>query len=89
MIYFTAHTINCMCHSIRAMFRVLGVYNFACCLEMVFCFQNCVRKNCSIDWEKLLKFKAEGREVAKFLQSPEQFIQASKGQNNFWYGMLF
>ena len=28
MIYFTAHTINCVCHSIRAMFRVLGIYNF-------------------------------------------------------------
>ena len=29
MIYFTAHTINCVCHSIRTMFRVLGIYNFA------------------------------------------------------------
>ena len=29
MIYFTAHTFNCVCHSIRTMFRVLGVYNFA------------------------------------------------------------
>ena len=28
MIYFTAHTLNCVCHSIRSMFRVLGVYNF-------------------------------------------------------------
>ena len=26
---FSAHTINCVCHSIRSMFRVLGVYNFA------------------------------------------------------------
>ena len=25
---FSAHTINCMCHSIRSMFRVLGIYNF-------------------------------------------------------------
>jgi hypothetical protein len=29
MIYFTAHTIKYVCQSIRAMFRVLGVYNFA------------------------------------------------------------
>ena len=33
---------------------------------MVFCFENCtdptVWKNCSGDWEKLLKFEAEGRE---------------------------
>ena len=43
-----------------------------------------VRKNCSNDWEKLSKFKAEGREFAKFLRSLEQFIQTVKGQNNFW-----
>ena len=43
-----------------------------------------VRKNCSSDRGKLLKFKAEGREFAKFLRSLEQFIQTVKGQNNFW-----
>ena len=43
-----------------------------------------VRKNCSSDRVKLLKFKAEGREFAKFLRSLEQFIQTVKGQNNFW-----
>ena len=43
-----------------------------------------VRKKCSCDREKLLKFKAEGREFAKFLRSLEQFIQTVKGQNNFW-----
>ena len=25
---FSAHIINCVCHSIRSMFRVLGIYNF-------------------------------------------------------------
>ena len=43
-----------------------------------------VRKICSRDWEKLLKFEAEGREFAKNLRSLEQFIQTVKGQNNFW-----
>ena len=43
-----------------------------------------MRKNCSTDREKLLNFEAEGREFAKFLRSPEQFVQAVKGQNNFW-----
>ena len=43
-----------------------------------------VRKNCSSDREKLLKFEAEGWEFAKFLRSLEQFIQTLKGQNNFW-----
>ena len=47
-------------------------------------FWTTVRKNCSTDWEKLLKFEAEGREFAKFLRSLEQFIQTVKGQNNFW-----
>ena len=28
MIYFTAHTFDCVSHSIRTIFRVLGVYNF-------------------------------------------------------------
>ena len=39
-------------------------------------------KNISSDREKLLKFKAQGREFAKFLRS--LFIQTEKGQNNFW-----
>ena len=43
-----------------------------------------VRKNCSSDREKLLKFEAEGHEFAKCLRSLEQFIQTEKGQNNFW-----
>ena len=42
-----------------------------------------VRKNCSSDREKLLKFEAEGGEFSKFLRSHEQFIQAVKGQKNF------
>ena len=43
-----------------------------------------VRKNCSTDREKLLKFEAEGREFAKILRSLEQFVRTVKGQNNFW-----
>ena len=41
-----------------------------------------MRKNCSSDREKLLKFEANGREFANFLRSLEQFIQTVKGQNN-------
>ena len=26
--HFNAHTIDCVCHTIRSMFRVLGIYNF-------------------------------------------------------------
>ena len=43
-----------------------------------------VRKNCSSDREKNLKFEAEGREFAKILRSLEQFVRTVKGQNNFW-----
>ena len=43
-----------------------------------------MRKNCSSDQEKLLKFVAEGREFVKILRSLEQFIQTVKGQNNSW-----
>ena len=42
-----------------------------------------MRKNCSSDRGKLLKFEAEGREFAKFLRSLEQFIQTVKSQNAF------
>ena len=45
-----------------------------------------VRKNCSSDREKLLKFEGEGREFAKILRSLEQFVptvQCTKGQNAF------
>ena len=34
-----------------------------------------MRKSCSTDREKLLKFEAEGREFGKILTSLEQFIQ--------------
>ena len=42
-----------------------------------------MRKKCSSDREKLLKFEAEGREFADFLRSLEQSIQTVEGQNNF------
>ena len=44
-----------------------------------------VRKNCTIDREKILKFEAEGWEFAKILRSQQQFVQTVKGQNNVWY----
>ena len=47
-------------------------------MKMVFCYKNCselkVRKNCSSDREKLLKFETVARE----------FIQTVKSQNNLW-----
>ena len=37
-----------------------------------------LRKKCSSNWEKLLKFKAEGRKFSNFLRSVEEFIQTVK-----------
>ena len=42
-----------------------------------------VRKNCSSDREKLLKFEPEGRESAKNLRLLAQFSHTVKGQDNF------
>ena len=47
-----------------------------------------VEKKCSSNWEKLLKFKVEGQELAKFLRL-EQFIRTVKGQYIFLNIMLF
>ena len=43
-----------------------------------------MRKNCSSDRGKNLKFEAEGREFSEVLRSLEQFVQTVKSQNNFW-----
>ena len=48
-----------------------------------------LRKNCSSDQEKLLNFKAEGKEFEHFLRSLEQFVQTVKGQKNFWLQNAF
>ena len=48
-----------------------------------------MRKNCSSDREKLLKFDVEGQEFSKILRSLEQFNQTVKGQNIFGNTMLF
>ena len=37
-------------------------------------FSPTVRKDCSSDQEKLLKFKAEGQEFTNFLRSLEQYL---------------
>ena len=42
-----------------------------------------MRKNCSSDRDKLLKFEAEGQEFTKILKSQEQFNQIVKDQNTF------
>ena len=47
------------------------------------------KKKCSSHREKLLKFEADGRDVAKFLRSVEQLIQTVEGQNNFRNRILF
>ena len=43
-----------------------------------------MRKNCTSDQEKEIKFEAGGQEFAKYLRSKEQFFQTVKGHNNSW-----
>ena len=43
-----------------------------------------MRKNCTCDQEKEIKFEAGGQEFAKKMRSLGQFVQIVKGQNNFW-----
>ena len=47
----------------------------------VFCYQICYdllwEKKCPSDWEKLLKFKAEGREFSKNLSSLNRTIYSN------------
>ena len=54
------------------------------CILLPKLFWHAVRKNCSSDREKHLKFEDEGQEFSKFLRSLDKFIQTVKGQNNFW-----
>ena len=46
-------------------------------------FRPTVRKKCSSDREKILKFEAEGQEFAKILRLLEQLVRTVKGQNDF------
>ena len=48
-----------------------------------------MRKKCSSDREKLLKYEAEGREFANILRSLEQFIQTVKVHKIFWFQTTF
>ena len=72
-----------MIHEIR--FWWFGCHECVTGTEMVFVSEIVltVRRNCSSDREKLLKFEAEGREFVKFLRSLEQFIPTVKGQDAF------
>ena len=55
--------------------RKKGGFYFKFGILLPLIFSATVRKKISTDREKLLKFKAEGREFAKFLRSLEKCIQ--------------
>ena len=69
----------------QTLYKVTFEFSYTCGFGILLPKKNnTVRKNCSSNREKLLKFKAEGRKFAEFLRSLEQFIQTVQGQNNFW-----
>ena len=56
---FSAHTINCVCHNVMSMFRVLGIYNFECnvnCFKKKAAWQtsnrNCKENVVRVPWEQ-------------------------------------
>ena len=65
-------------------FRNCEIFNERNGILLTKLFWPTVRKNCSSDREKLLKFEAKDQDFAKFLRSLEQFIQTVNGRNNFW-----
>ena len=50
---FSADTINCVCHSIRTMFRALGVYNFVLKFD---CFIGAISKAIEINSKHFEEF---------------------------------
>ena len=58
MIYFTAHTFKCVCHCRRAMFIVLGMYNFEVTVNnkkvLVLLFKNYSEISNFQKWHKLV-----------------------------------
>ena len=76
--------LHCACKQNANFFFVLCLQRyFVNKIVLTYC-----EKNCSSDWEKLLKFVAEGRVFANFLRSLEQFIQTFKN-GRFKNGRLF
>ena len=77
--------LNCYKNRESVSYNVSPGFAVSCCIKngilLLKLFRPTVRKKCSIDQAKVLKFEAKGREFAKFLRSLEQFIQTVKGQN--------
>jgi hypothetical protein len=63
IIYFTAHSINCVCQRVRSMFIVLGIYNFVKILRFPK-FQKDPQKS-----SKVAKFCKSSENVSKFLHN--------------------
>ena len=59
----------------------------ACLEAMVFCYQNCSdqpwEKNCYSDWEKNLKFEAEGQEFCKNFEITRTIYLSSERWEQF------
>ena len=62
---FFAHTIDCVCHSIRSMFRVLGVYNFATYLKILG-ISNQIRMRRVIVFLRLIALNLQSNKLSQF-----------------------
>ena len=68
----------------RVKFIILHFLVFRIGILLSKLFWPTVRKKCSSDQEKNLKFEAGSQVFANILRSLEQFVQTVKGQNNSW-----
>ena len=67
---------------------ILVIFHRTMTATMAFCYQNCS----DILWERIVlgieknfwNSRLQAENLQNFLRSLEQFIQAVKGQNNFW-----
>ena len=63
MIYFTAHTFKCVCHCRRAMFRVLGMYNFDIPSEIYTATKSAISENSLLRAPNFLTLAINGGQV--------------------------
>ena len=64
---------------------IKSIYDtIVCCYLTTTLFWPTVRRKCSRDWEKLLKFKAEERICKHFEITTTIYSNSERSENNFW-----
>ena len=86
---FSAHTFNCVCHSIRSMFRVLGIYNFGCTIKLNLNLSYYVmQKKRKKKFNKFI-IAIKGQEISKWNCGVFNFQKHKTKNNIFFYSTNF